>query len=172
VTRLWAGRSGFDYRQRQVFLSLSPLPDRLWSPPDLHWVPGTLSPAVKRPGLKAGHLLKPSTEVRNPWSYTPTPPYVFMALCLIKYRDKFTKFVFPLLQIIQSTPHCSRQQVSSALLSSTSLSPYFSITLSPRCHRHQLSRSVFKSHPHFPSPCEFPFFSTFRNLFPCILTTC
>jgi hypothetical protein len=28
-------------------------------------------------------------EVKKPWLYTATPPYIFMAQCLVKHRDKF-----------------------------------------------------------------------------------
>jgi hypothetical protein len=31
-----------------------------------------------------------SAEVKNAWSYTTTPQYVFMACCLVKHRDNFT----------------------------------------------------------------------------------
>jgi len=31
-----------------------------------------------------------SAEVKNAWSYTCTPLYVFMAWCLVKHRDNFT----------------------------------------------------------------------------------
>jgi len=33
--------------------------------------------------------LPSSTEV-DVWSYTSTPPYIFMDWCLVKYRDNFT----------------------------------------------------------------------------------
>jgi hypothetical protein len=47
--------------------------------PPIQWVPGTLSPGVKRPGREADHLPPTSAEVKNTWMYTSTPPYVFMA---------------------------------------------------------------------------------------------
>jgi hypothetical protein len=31
-----------------------------------------------------------SAEVKNAWSYTSIPQYVFMAWCLVKHRDNFT----------------------------------------------------------------------------------
>jgi hypothetical protein len=31
-----------------------------------------------------------SAEVKKMWIHTSTPPYVFMAQCLIKHRDSFT----------------------------------------------------------------------------------
>jgi len=48
--------------------------------PPIQWVTGALSLGVKRPGRKADHSLPSSTEVKNAWSYTSTPPYVFMVL--------------------------------------------------------------------------------------------
>jgi hypothetical protein len=55
-----------------------------------------LSPGVKRTGREADHSLLFSAEVKNAWSYTSIPPYVF-----IKQRDKFT-FTFILLGPIGS----------------------------------------------------------------------
>jgi hypothetical protein len=40
---------------------------------------GVLSPGVKRPGCETGHSPPSSAEVKNTWSYTSTPQYVFMA---------------------------------------------------------------------------------------------
>jgi hypothetical protein len=56
----------------------------------IQWVPGTLSLGVKRPGRKADHSPPCSVEVKNAWSYTSTPQYVFMAWCLVKHRGNFT----------------------------------------------------------------------------------
>jgi hypothetical protein len=44
---------------------------------------------VKRPRREADYSLPSSAEVKNVWSYTFTPPYVFMARYLIKNRDNF-----------------------------------------------------------------------------------
>jgi hypothetical protein len=41
-------------------------------------------PIVKRPGLEADHSPPSSVVVKNAWSYTSTPQYVFMAWCLVK----------------------------------------------------------------------------------------
>jgi hypothetical protein len=41
--------------------------------------------------------LPSSAEIKNAWSYTSTPQYVFMAWCLVKHRDNFT-FTKKLLQ--------------------------------------------------------------------------
>jgi hypothetical protein len=46
---------------------------------------------IKRPELKAEHSRPCSEEVKNQWSYIFTPPYVFVAWCLIQSaRDNFT----------------------------------------------------------------------------------
>jgi hypothetical protein len=58
--------------------------------PPIQWVPGALSLGVKRPGREADHSPPSSAEVKNAWSYTSTPKYVFMAWCLVKHRDNFT----------------------------------------------------------------------------------
>jgi hypothetical protein len=59
-------------------------PDRLWSPPSLlsngH---RELSAGVKRPESEADHSPPASAEVKKMWIYTSTPPYAFMALCLL-----------------------------------------------------------------------------------------
>jgi hypothetical protein len=58
--------------------------------PPIQWVPGALSLGVKQLGHEAYHLSPSSAKVKNVWSYTPTPHYVFMAWCLVKHRDNFT----------------------------------------------------------------------------------
>jgi hypothetical protein len=45
---------------------------------------GALSLGVKRLGREADHSPPSSAEVKNAWSYTSTPQYVFMAWCLVK----------------------------------------------------------------------------------------
>jgi hypothetical protein len=49
-----------------------------------------LSPRVKWPGLVAGDSLPSTTEVKNMWSYTSTPPYILMVWFLINHRDNFS----------------------------------------------------------------------------------
>jgi hypothetical protein len=58
--------------------------------PPIQWLLRTLSLWVKRPGREADHSPPSSVEVKNAWSYTSAPQYVFMALCLVKHRDNFT----------------------------------------------------------------------------------
>jgi len=52
--------------------------------PHIQWTLG-----VKLPEREADNSSPFSTEVKNVWSYTSTPPYVFMAWCLIKRSDNF-----------------------------------------------------------------------------------
>jgi hypothetical protein len=61
--------------------------------PPIQWIPGALSLGIKRPGRETGHSPPFSAEVKNAWSYTFIPIYVFMALCLVKHRDKFTFYL-------------------------------------------------------------------------------
>jgi len=42
------------------------------------------------PEREAGHSPPPSTEVKNEWSYTSNPQYVFMTWYLLKHMDNFT----------------------------------------------------------------------------------
>jgi hypothetical protein len=58
--------------------------------PSIQWILGTLTPRVKQLGHKADYSPPSSAEVKNAWSYASTPPYIFMACCLVKYRDNFT----------------------------------------------------------------------------------
>jgi hypothetical protein len=65
-------------------------PDRFWGPPSLlsKRVPAAIFPGIKRSSREADHWPPTSAEVKKTWIYTFTPPYVFMAQCLI--RDNFT----------------------------------------------------------------------------------
>jgi hypothetical protein len=55
--------------------------DGLWGPPKppIQWIPGALSPGVKRQGREADHSPPTSAEVKKMWIYISTPPYAFMA---------------------------------------------------------------------------------------------
>jgi hypothetical protein len=44
---------------------------------------------LKQLGREADHSPPSSAEVKNAWSYTSTPHYIFMAWCLVKHRDNF-----------------------------------------------------------------------------------
>jgi hypothetical protein len=45
------------------------------------------------PGGKAYHSPPSSAEVKNAWSYTSTPQYIFMTWCLVKHRDFTFAFI-------------------------------------------------------------------------------
>jgi hypothetical protein len=51
--------------------------------PPIQWVPGALSPGVKQPEREADHSPPTNAEVKKTWVCTSTPPYAFMAQCLI-----------------------------------------------------------------------------------------
>jgi hypothetical protein len=54
---------------------------------------------IKRPGREADHSLPSSSQVKNAWSYTSTPQYVFMAWCLFKRRGNFA-FTFVVVVVV------------------------------------------------------------------------
>jgi hypothetical protein len=56
--------------------------------PLIQWVLGALSLGVKRPGREADYSPPSSAEVKNAWSYTSAPLYVFMAWYLVTHRDR------------------------------------------------------------------------------------
>jgi hypothetical protein len=58
--------------------------------PPTWWVPWAFCLGVKRTRREADHSLPSSAEVKNSWSYTSTPQYVFMAWCSVKHEDNFT----------------------------------------------------------------------------------
>jgi hypothetical protein len=64
---LW--NSNFDY-------SVHIAPVMGTTQPPIKWVPGALSPQVKRPRRVAGRSPPTSAEVKNAWIYTSTPSYV------------------------------------------------------------------------------------------------
>jgi hypothetical protein len=41
-------------------------------------------------GHEADHSLQSTSKVKNSWSYTSSPQYVFMAWCIVKHKDNFT----------------------------------------------------------------------------------
>jgi hypothetical protein len=75
---------------------------------------GGLSPEVKWQGCEADHSPPPAAEIKNPWSHTSTPPYIFMVWCLgtgyifmpqylVKHRDNFTFYLNH--QVSTQLPH-------------------------------------------------------------------
>jgi hypothetical protein len=56
---------------------------------------------------KADHLPPSSAEVKNAWSCTSIPQYVFMAWCLVKHRDNFTFYLYltvPIQNVMELQP--------------------------------------------------------------------
>jgi hypothetical protein len=65
---------------------------------------GSSFPGGEMAGESTDHSPPPSTEIKNAWSYTFTPPYVFMEWCLIEqevHRDNFTFTVKSLERFLQ-----------------------------------------------------------------------
>jgi len=58
--------------------------------PPIQWKQGALSLGIKRPRCEADHSPPSSAELKNEWSYTSIPQYVFIAWCLVKHRNNFT----------------------------------------------------------------------------------
>jgi hypothetical protein len=53
-------------------------------------------PGVKRPQREADHSPPSSAEVKDAWSYTSTPQYVFMAWCSVKAQIQLYLLPLPL----------------------------------------------------------------------------
>jgi hypothetical protein len=92
------GVLGFDSRRRLgIFLFTTASRTALGpTQPPIHWLSGALSLGVKRLGCEADHSPPSSAYVKNAWSYTSTPQYVFMAWWLVKHRDFAFNFTFTL----------------------------------------------------------------------------
>jgi hypothetical protein len=73
------GQSSSPGGSKNFRFSTSSRPALGFTKPPIQWVPGPLSPGVKRPGREVDHLPPTSAEVKKMWIYTPTPPYAFMA---------------------------------------------------------------------------------------------
>jgi len=74
--------------------------------PPIQRVTGTLFLGVKRAGREADHSSRSSAEFKKAWSYTSTPPYIFMVWCLIKYRDFNFTFTAVLILNAPCVPLC------------------------------------------------------------------
>jgi hypothetical protein len=93
---------GFDSQRRMGIFLFTTVSRTALGPtkPPMQWVPGIFSLGVKRPGRESDHSTPSSAEVKNAWSCTSTPQYVFTAWCLVKHRDNFTFYIY-LLSIIK-----------------------------------------------------------------------
>jgi hypothetical protein len=88
VTRLWAGQPGFDSWQgrRDLFLFHhihSSCRAHPASYPVSTWGEN-LALGIKWLGHEVDHSSPFSAKVKNVWNITFTPPYIFIAWCLIK----------------------------------------------------------------------------------------
>jgi hypothetical protein len=106
VTELGAGQSEFDFQQEQgFFLFTTASRPALGPTQSIKWVRGgDPSPGIKRPEHEANHSPPFSAEVKNGWSFTSTPPYVFTAWCSLTHKIRLldwylnTGTTLPLLQ--------------------------------------------------------------------------
>jgi hypothetical protein len=71
-------RSSSPGRVKNFLFSKSSRPALGSTQPPIQWVPGALSPEVKRPGREADHSPPSSAKVKKIWIYTSTSPYAFM----------------------------------------------------------------------------------------------
>jgi hypothetical protein len=66
ILKLWAGRSGFDYRQCKIFLfSIASRPALEPTQPPIQWIPATLPPWLRPQGREADHSPPSSAEDKN-----------------------------------------------------------------------------------------------------------
>jgi hypothetical protein len=72
-------RSSSPGRVKNFLFSASSRPILGLTQPPIQWVPGALSPGVKRQEREADHSRPASAEVKKIWIYTSTPQYAFMA---------------------------------------------------------------------------------------------
>jgi hypothetical protein len=65
---------------KNFHFSISSRPVLASTQPPMQWVPGLFFfPGIKQQGCEAEHSPPTSAEVKKTWTYTSTPPYVFMA---------------------------------------------------------------------------------------------
>jgi hypothetical protein len=73
------GRSSSARRVKNFHFSKSSRPSLGSTQPPIQWVPGAISPGLKRQGREADHSSPTSAEVKKMWIYTSIPPYAFTA---------------------------------------------------------------------------------------------
>jgi hypothetical protein len=57
--------------------------------PPTQWILGSFSPEIKQPGHESDHSPPSAAKVKTAWSYTSTPPHVFMVWWLVNYGTHF-----------------------------------------------------------------------------------
>jgi hypothetical protein len=68
------GRSLSPGEGKNFHFSVSSRPALEPTQPPAQWIPGALSPGVKRPGREADHSPPNSAEIKKTWVYTSTSP--------------------------------------------------------------------------------------------------
>jgi hypothetical protein len=59
----------------------------------IQWVSGVTSPGVKQLEHEAEHSHPSTARAKKLWSFTSTPPSIFIAWCLMKQRENFTFYL-------------------------------------------------------------------------------
>jgi hypothetical protein len=99
---VWKNWMSFTSASRTALGSTQPL---------IEWLPWAVSLWVMRPGRDADHSPLSSAEVKNAWSYTSTPQYVFMTWCFVKHRDDFTfTFTFVMSDFLFDDTNCIKME--------------------------------------------------------------
>jgi hypothetical protein len=73
-------------RKRFYYFATASRPALGPNQPPIKWLPGALSPAVKRPSSECHHSSLCTAELKKAWSNTATPYYFFMvklSLCIL-----------------------------------------------------------------------------------------
>jgi len=101
VIRLRAGRSSIPSGGREVFILFVTAfrPALEHTQPPIQQVLGDTSPRAKEPGREGDNSPPSSTQIKNAWEYSSTPPYVFKAWYL-RHTDIFTVYFTTLLLLL------------------------------------------------------------------------
>jgi hypothetical protein len=81
---LTIGVLGFDSRRGLGIFLITTTSRTVMVPtqPPIQWVPGAVSLGVKRPGREADRSPPSSSEIKNAWNYTSTPPILLHGVLL------------------------------------------------------------------------------------------
>jgi hypothetical protein len=71
----------------RIFLFTMSRPALGLTQPPIQWLLGALSLGVKWPGHEADHSIPSRAKVKNVWSHTSTPPYIFLMWYFVKHRE-------------------------------------------------------------------------------------